>query len=114
MRIYSIKKKIIKDSRKLRKNKDNKTNKKINGIENDKNNVIKTEIDDYGNKKLTKELVQNEYINDTEKKSKSGKSIKLSALKELEQVIEEFELEKNHPPKALKIKPLIATIFLKI
>ena len=100
-------KKIINDSRKLRKKKDNKLNKenqKINGIENEKNIVLKTEIDTYGSKEITKEEVQNKNNNDTEKKSKSDKGIKLSVLKELEQAIEEFELEQEPSSKSIENK----------
>ena len=97
-------KKIIKDSRKMKKNKNNKENKKINDIENEKNNVLKTEIDSYGNKEIAKEEVQNEHINNTEKKGKSDKDIKLSVLKELEQAIEEFELEQEPSSKSIENK----------
>ena len=103
-------KKMINDSRKLRKNKKdkkNKVNKKINGIDNDneneKNNVAKTVIDTYGKKETNKETIQNENnINNTEKKSKSDKGIKLSVLKELEQAIEEFELEQEPSSKSIE------------
>lgn len=100
-------KKIIKDSRKMKKNKnnkENKENKKINDIENEKNNVLKTEIGSYGNKEIDKEVVQNEHINNTEKKGKSDKDIKLSVLKELEQAIEEFELEQEPSSKSIENK----------
>jgi hypothetical protein len=97
-------KKIIKDSRKMKKNKNNKENKKINDIENEKNNVLKTEIGSYGNKEIAKEEVQNEHINNTEKKGKSDKDIKLSVLKELEQAIEEFELEQEPSSKSIENK----------
>ena len=100
-------KKIINDSRKLRKNKDNKLNKenkKINGIENEKNNVLKTEIDTHGSKEISKEEVQNKNNYNSEKKSKSDKGIKLSVLKELEQAIEEFELEQEPSSKSIENK----------
>jgi hypothetical protein len=97
-------KKILNDSKKFRKNKDgkkNKVNKKINGIENENNKVLNIVN---GNKELTKESLQNENINDSGKRSKSDKVIKLSVLKELEQAIEEFELEQEPYTKSIEYK----------
>ena len=97
-------KKILNDSKKFRKNKDgnkNKVNKKINGIENENNKVLNIVN---GNKELAKESLQNENINDSGKRSKSDKVIKLSVLKELEQAIEEFELEQEPSTKSIEYK----------
>ena len=97
-------KKILNDSRKLRKNKDcnlKKVKKKFSDKENENNSALNTDIDTNGNKEFTKEVTQNENTNNMEKKIESNKDIKVSVLKELEKAIEEFELEQESSSKSI-------------